>query len=151
MKAVVQRVSSANVVVERTVTGQIGPGLLVLLGVAKPDTAREVEYLVDKIVNLRVFSDDAGKMNRSLIETGGALLVVSQFTLYGDCRKGRRPSFDAAAGAEQARELYERFVTVARGKGVRVETGVFQAMMAVTLTNEGPVTLILESETGATS
>lgn len=151
MKAVVQRVSSANVVVDGQITGQIGAGLLVLLGVAKPDTARDVEYLVEKIVNLRIFSDDAGRMNRSLIETGGALLVVSQFTLYGDCRKGRRPSFDAAAGAEQARELYEYFVEVARRTGVRVETGVFQAMMAVSLTNDGPVTLILESETVPTS
>lgn len=151
MKAVVQRVSSANVVVDGQITGQIDTGLLVLLGVAKPDTAREVEYLVEKIANLRIFSDDAGKMNRSLIETGGALLVVSQFTLYGDCRKGRRPSFDSAAGAEQARELYEHFVSVAKGTGVRVETGVFQAMMAVSLTNDGPVTLILESEPVPTS
>lgn len=137
--------------VDGQITGQIDTGLLVLLGVAKPDTAREVEYLVEKIANLRIFSDDAGKMNRSLIETGGALLVVSQFTLYGDCRKGRRPSFDSAAGAEQARELYEHFVSVAKGTGVRVETGVFQAMMAVSLTNDGPVTLILESEPVPTS
>jgi D-tyrosyl-tRNA(Tyr) deacylase len=144
-------VSSAKVVVDGQITGKIDAGLLVLLGVAKPDTAREVEYLVEKIVNLRIFSDDAGKMNRSLIETGGALLVVSQFTLYGDCRKGRRPSFDAAAGAEQARALYEHFVEVARRTGVRVETGVFQATMAVSLTNDGPVTLILGSEPVATS
>ncbi|PYT11634.1 MAG: D-tyrosyl-tRNA(Tyr) deacylase, partial [Acidobacteria bacterium] len=101
--------------------------------------------LVDKIVNLRIFPDDAGKMNRSLIETGGALLVVSQFTLYGDCRKGRRPSFDNAAPAEQARTLYEHFVAAARRGGVHVETGVFQAMMAVSLTNDGPVTLLVES------
>jgi len=151
MKVVVQRVSSANVLVDGEITGQIDGGLLVLLGVARPDTARDAEYLVEKIVNLRIFSDEAGKMNRSLIETGGALLVVSQFTLYGDCRKGRRPSFDAAAGAEQARELYEHFVSAARGTGVRVETGVFQATMAVSLTNDGPVTLILESETVPTS
>jgi len=156
MRAVVQRVSRAEVVVDTQVTGAIGAGLLVLLGVAKPDTAREAEYLVEKIVNLRVFSDEAGKMNRSLLETGGALLVVSQFTLYGDCRKGRRPSFDAAAGAEQARELYEHFVTIARRGGVHVETGVFQATMAVSLTNDGPVTLIIqtrseESESASTS
>ncbi len=148
--------SRAEVVVDTQVTGAIGAGLLVLLGVAKPDTARDAEYLVEKIVNLRIFSDDAGKMNRSLLETGGALLVVSQFTLYGDCRKGRRPSFDAAAGAQQARELYEYFVTIARRGGVRVETGVFQATMAVTLTNDGPVTLIIqtrseESESAPTS
>lgn len=151
MKAVLQRVSRADVVVDGKTTGAIDHGLLVLLGVAKPDTTREADYLADKIVNLRIFSDDAGKMNRSLLDAGGALLVVSQFTLYGDCRKGRRPSFDAAAGAEQARELYEYFVAAACRSGVRVETGVFQAHMAVTLTNDGPVTLILETENAATS
>jgi D-tyrosyl-tRNA(Tyr) deacylase len=134
--------------VEGKVAGEIGSGLLVLLGVAKPDTAADAEFLAGKIVELRVFSDDAGKMNRSLAETGGALLVVSQFTLYGDCRKGRRPSFDAAAGAEQARALYEHFVGIARAKGVRVETGVFQAHMAVSLVNDGPVTLVVEAPAG---
>jgi len=145
MRAVVQRVAQAQVEVGGAVTGEIGPGLLVLLGVGKGDQLSDAEFLADKITGLRIFADDAGKMNRSLLDTGGALLAVSQFTLYGDCRKGRRPSFDSAAPAEQARALYEHFVAVARRTGVRVETGVFQATMQVSLVNDGPVTLILES------
>jgi D-tyrosyl-tRNA(Tyr) deacylase len=116
-----------------------------LLGVGKPDTAADAEYLAEKIAGLRIFSDSAGKMNLSLTDTGGAMLAVSQFTLYGDCRKGRRPSFDHAAPAEQARALYEHFVEAARRAGIRVETGTFQAHMAVSLVNDGPVTLIVES------
>jgi D-tyrosyl-tRNA(Tyr) deacylase len=119
--------------------------VLVLLGISKTDGAAGAEFLAEKITGLRIFSDPAGKMNLSLIETGGAMLAVSQFTLYGDCRKGRRPSFDQAAPAEQARGLYEHFVAAVRAKGVRVETGVFQADMAVSLVNDGPVTLIVES------
>jgi D-tyrosyl-tRNA(Tyr) deacylase len=145
MRAVIQRVSEARVTVAGSVLGEIGPGLLALLGVAKPDTPAHAEFLADKILNLRVFSDEAGKMNRSLLDVTGALLVISQFTLYGDCRKGRRPSFDDAAPAEQARPLYEHFVEVARRSGVRVETGVFQAHMEVSLVNDGPVTLLVES------
>src|SRR5579859_5919862 len=145
MRAVIQRVSQARVKVEGSVLGEIGPGLLVLLGVAKPDTAADAEFLAEKILNLRVFPDQAGKMNRSLLDTGGALLVVSQFTLYGDCRKGRRPSFDAAAPAEQARALYEHFVEAARATGIRVETGVFQSHMAVSLVNDGPVTFVIDT------
>jgi D-aminoacyl-tRNA deacylase len=145
MRVVVQRVTGARVVVEGTVPGEIGSGLLVLLGVAKGDSAEDADFLVDKVANLRIFADEDGKMNRSLLDTGGSLLVVSQFTLYGDCRKGRRPSFDLAAPAEQARSLYEHFVTKARGTGMHVETGVFQATMAVSLTNDGPVTLVIES------
>jgi D-tyrosyl-tRNA(Tyr) deacylase len=145
MRAVIQRVSEARVTVAGSVAGEIGPGLLALLGVAKSDTAADAEFLAEKILHLRVFPDEAGKMNRSLLETGGALLVVSQFTLYGDCRKGRRPSFDAAAPAGQARALYEHFVEAARRSGVRVETGVFQAHMDVSLVNDGPVTLLVES------
>ena len=145
MRVVVQRVSRASVEVDGSIVGQIGAGLVVLLGVAKTDTAADADFLAAKIVNLRIFSDDAGKMNRSLLETGGELLVVSQFTLYGDCRKGRRPGFDAAALAEAARALYERFLAAARASGARVETGVFQAHMAVSLVNEGPVTFIIES------
>lgn len=145
MRAVVQRVTSARVEVDSVIVGKIDAGLLILLGVTKTDTASEAAFLADKIVNLRIFSDEAGKMNRSLLDTGGALLVVSQFTLYGDCRKGRRPSFDQAAPAEQARALYEEFVALARRGGVRVETGVFQAHMSVSLVNDGPVTLIVES------
>lgn len=145
MRAVVQRVTRARVDVDGTAAGEIGPGLLVLLGVAKPDTPADAEFLAAKIAGLRIFEDDAGKMNRSLLETGGAMLVVSQFTLYGDCRKGRRPSFDSAAPPAQARDLYEHFVAAARQTGVPVETGIFQAHMAVSLTNDGPVTLIIES------
>jgi D-tyrosyl-tRNA(Tyr) deacylase len=147
MRALLQRVSHAQVTVDGSVVGEIGPGLLILLGVAKPDTAANAEFLVDKILNLRIFPDAAGKMNLSLLDTAGELLVVSQFTLYGDCRKGRRPGFDAAAPAEQARTLYESFVALARRSGLRVETGVFQAHMQVALVNDGPVTLLLESET----
>ena len=145
MRALLQRVLRASVTVDGAVVGEIGPGLLALIGVAKPDNAASAEYLAEKVVNLRIFSDDAGKMNRSLLDTGGALLAVSQFTLYGDCRKGRRPGFDLAAPAEQARALYEYFVEKARLSGVPVETGVFQAHMAVSLTNDGPVTFMLET------
>lgn len=145
MRAVVQRVTKAKVEVNGAATGEIGAGVLVLLGVGKPDTEADAAYLAEKIAGLRIFSDSAGKMNLSLLETGGAMLAVSQFTLYGDCRKGRRPSFDHAAGAEQARSLYEHFVAAARRKGVHVETGVFQAHMAVSLVNDGPVTLIVET------
>lgn len=145
MRAVVQRVSSARVTVEQKMTGEIGAGLLVLLGVSKTDTAADADFLAAKIAHLRIFSDEAGKMNRSLIETGGAMLVVSQFTLYGDTRKGRRPGFDQAAPPEQARALYESFVAAARRTGVHVETGIFQASMAVELVNDGPVTFMVES------
>ena len=146
MRALLQRVSHARVTVDGSVVGEIGPGLLILLGVAKPDTEANAEFLVDKILNLRIFPDAAGKMNLSLLDTAGELLVVSQFTLYGDCRKGRRPGFDAAAPAEQARTLYEFFVARARRSGLRVATGVFQAHMEVALVNDGPVTLLLETE-----
>ncbi len=145
MRVVVQRVTEARVKVDGLVTGEIGAGILVLVGVTKADTVADAEFLVDKLVHLRIFADDAGKMNRSLLDTQGSMLVVSQFTLYGDCRKGRRPSFDDAAPAGQARALYEAFVEIARRGGVRLETGVFQAHMDVSLINDGPVTLIVES------
>jgi len=145
MRVVLQRVKQAHVEVAGQVTGAIGPGLLVLLGIAKTDTARAAEYLVEKILGLRIFPDSDGKMNRNVVEAGGSLLVVSQFTLYGDCRKGRRPSFDLAAGAAQAAALYETFVNLARSSAVPVETGVFQAAMQVHLVNDGPVTLICDS------
>ena len=145
MKAVIQRVRRASVTVEGTVRGTIDGGLLVLLGVAKGDNERAADYLADKITGLRIFPDAGGKMNLSLMEAGGAMLVVSQFTLYGDCRKGRRPSFDGAAPPEEARRLYEHFVERIRAASVRVETGVFQAHMDVDLLNDGPVTLIVES------
>ena len=127
------------------VVGAIGRGLLVLLGVAKPDTPADADYLADKVSGLRIFPDQDGKMNRSVLEAGGALLVISQFTLYGDCRKGRRPNFDMAAGAEQARTLYVRFLDACRARSVPVQSGVFQASMAVHLVNDGPVTIICES------
>lgn len=145
MRAVVQRVSKAQVTVEGTITGSIDSGLMVLLGVAKPDTSADVDYLAGKITGLRIFPDAEGKMNLSLLDTGGAMLVASQFTLYGDCRKGRRPSFDQAAPPDQARALYEAFVEAVRRTGVHVETGIFQADMAVELTNSGPVTLIVDT------
>lgn len=145
MRAVVQRVSHAKVTVSGEITGQIGPGLLVLLGVAASDTHADADYLADKILGLRIFEDSGGKMNLSVADTAGALLVVSQFTLYGDVRRGKRPSFDAAAPPQPARELYEYFVAKVRAAGLRCETGRFQEMMQVELINEGPVTILLDS------
>jgi D-tyrosyl-tRNA(Tyr) deacylase len=145
MRAVVQRVKESSVKTGEETISRIGRGLLVLLGVAQGDRPSDADYLVNKIVNLRIFEDDIGKMNRSLLEAGGQMLVVSQFTLLGDCRKGRRPSFVAAAEPAKATELYEAFVEQARRLGVSVQTGRFRAMMEVALINDGPVTLILES------
>jgi D-aminoacyl-tRNA deacylase len=145
MRAVVQRVSRARVTVGGEVVGAIGRGFLVLLGVTHDDGPQDAEFLAEKVVGLRVFEDDAGKMNVSLAEIGGACLVVSQFTLYGDCRKGRRPSFVAAAGPEQAERLYEVFVEAVRRRGVTVATGRFRQHMDVELVNDGPVTLLLDS------
>lgn len=145
MRAVIQRVSGASVEVDRRAVGEIGEGVVVLLGVARDDTEVEADYLADKIINLRIFNDEHGKMNLSLLDTGGGMLVVSQFTLYGDARRGRRPSYIDAAGPEKANALYEYFVGQVRSRGVRVETGVFQAMMKVRLTNDGPVTILLDS------
>jgi D-aminoacyl-tRNA deacylase len=138
-------VSEAQVTVEGEVTGRIAQGLVVLLGVAPADGAAEVDWLAEKLVNLRIFEDDAGKMNRSLVEVGGAMLVVSQFTLYGDARKGRRPSFTDAAPPEHAERIYNEFVAQVRGLGVDVGTGVFRAMMQVALVNDGPVTLWIDT------
>ena len=146
MRAVVQRVSRARVVVEERVTGEIAAGAVVLLGVGRTDTPESAVYLAEKTAHLRIFDDNQGKMNRSLLETGGAALVVSQFTLYGDARGQRRPSFIQAAPPEDANRLYEEFVRALRALGVRVETGVFQARMAVELSNDGPVTILLDSE-----
>ncbi|MFB3154167.1 MAG: D-aminoacyl-tRNA deacylase [Candidatus Acidiferrales bacterium] len=146
MRAVVQRVSRARVEVEGRVTGEIGEGLLVLVGVAKTDAEADAAQLAEKIAGLRLFNDDNGKMNRSVEEVGGAVLVVSQFTLHGDCRKGRRPSFDRAAPAAQAQTLYEKFLHVLRHRGLKVETGVFQATMEVELVNAGPVTLLVDTD-----
>jgi D-tyrosyl-tRNA(Tyr) deacylase len=145
MRACVQRVRQALVTIGDEVVGRIGPGLLVLLGVAAGDEEADARQLAEKIVSLRVFDDEAGKMNRSLADAGGAMLVVSQFTLLGDCRKGRRPSFDAAAPPELARSLYESFVARVREQGIEVATGRFREMMQVELTNDGPVTLLLDS------
>jgi D-aminoacyl-tRNA deacylase len=143
---VVQRVSRAEVRVGDEVTGRIGAGLVALVGAGDEDTESDVTYMVDKIVGLRIFADEAGNMNRSLVEVGGALLVVSQFTLYGDARKGRRPSFVKAMAPGPAEQLYEKFVAAARATGVPVETGRFRAMMQVELVNDGPVTLLLDSK-----
>ncbi len=146
MRAVIQRVSRAKVTVAGEVTGEIGMGLLVLLGVGQQDAESGADYLADKTTGLRIFEDDAGKMNRSVVDVGGAVLVVSQFTLYGDVRKGKRPSFDDAARPEKARALYEHFVERIRAAGLRCETGRFQEMMQVELVNDGPVTILVDSE-----
>jgi len=148
MRAVVQRVSRARVTVNGEITGEIGLGLLLLLGVGAADTHAEADYLAEKAIGLRIFEDSGGKMNLSVAEVAGALLVVSQFTLYGDARRGKRPSFDAAAPPEQARELYEYFVERVRAAGLRCETGRFQETMQVELVNEGPVTILLDSAKG---
>jgi D-tyrosyl-tRNA(Tyr) deacylase len=145
MRTVIQRVSEASVTVDGECTGKIGCGLAVLLGVAVNDTEADAEYLVDKLIGLRIFADEEGRFDRSVQDVQGSVLVVSQFTLYGDCRKGRRPSFSDAAGVEKALPLYEYFVDTLRMRNVPVATGRFQATMAVHLVNDGPVTLILES------
>jgi D-tyrosyl-tRNA(Tyr) deacylase len=146
MRAVVQRVSKARVLVEGRVSGEISAGLVVLLGVGQGDTSEAAKYLAEKTATLRIFADDVGKMNRSVVDVGGAALVVSQFTLYGDARGQRRPSFLKAAPPDEANRLYEEYCAALRALGVRVETGVFQTMMAVELTNDGPVTILLDSE-----
>jgi len=146
MRAVVQRVNKAEVRVDGRVVGAVSQGMVVLVGVGKDDTPEDAQSLADKILNLRIFDDPEGRMNLSLLDTNGQLLCVSQFTLYGDCRKGRRPSYDQAARPEVACGLYEAFVAAARAGGVTVQTGQFQAMMEVELVNDGPVTLLLDSE-----
>jgi len=145
MRAVVQRVSSSKVTVDGELTGKIDKGLLVLLGVTHEDTSKDVDYIIDKVLNLRIFEDENEKMNLSLKDVCGELLVVSQFTLYGDCRKGRRPSFSNAARPEVATKLYEEFIDKARKEGIVTQTGMFGAHMMVDLTNDGPVTILLES------
>ncbi len=145
MRLLIQRVSRASVRIEGNLVAEIGAGLLVLAGIAASDTPVQADYLADKLVNLRVFPDDEGRMNRSALEVNASLLLVSQFTLYGDCRKGRRPRFDNAAPPERARELYEYLLSGVREKGLATQTGVFQAHMDVELVNDGPVTLLLES------
>ena len=145
MRAVVQRVSSSKVTVDGNVTGEIKKGLLVLLGVTHEDTSKDVDYIIDKVLNLRIFEDEDEKMNLSLKDVEGELLVVSQFTLYGDCRKGRRPSFSTAARPELATKLYEEFIEKSRKEGIVTQTGQFGAHMMVDLTNDGPVTILLES------
>ena len=146
MRAVVQRVKESKVEVKGRIVGSIGKGLLILLGVGIDDSEKDCNYLANKIANLRIFPDTADLMNLSLMDIAGAALVVSQFTLWGDCRKGRRPSFVKAAGPEKANELYEHFIGTLKEKGIHVETGQFQKMMDVYLVNDGPVTLILDSE-----
>jgi len=146
MRAVVQRVTRASVAVDGVLTGSIGHGLLVLLGVAGDDAEADADYLAEKIAGLRVFEDDAGKMNRSVLDIAGAVLAVSQFTLFGDVRRGKRPSFDAAARPERAKTLYEYFVARIRALGLPCETGRFQEMMEVELVNSGPVTILLDSK-----
>ena len=145
MRAVVQRVKRASVAVSDQITGEIGQGLMVLIGVEVGDGEKDLRYIAEKVPNLRIFEDDAGKMNRSLTDVGGAILAVSQFTLLGDAREGRRPSFIAAARPETANPMYQQLVDVWRGEGITIETGVFGADMAVSLVNDGPVTILLDS------
>jgi D-aminoacyl-tRNA deacylase len=145
MRALVQRVTEASVMVDRQVVGEVGVGLVVLLGVTHADTPDQAKWLAGKVAGLRVFEDADGKMNRSVVDVGGGVLAVSQFTLYGDCRKGRRPSFDAAARPEQAKTLYEAFIAELRALGLSVAAGVFQAHMQVSLVNDGPVTLMVDT------
>jgi D-aminoacyl-tRNA deacylase len=145
MRAVVQRVKKASVRVGESLTGQVSHGLLVLVGVGRADTEADAQYLAEKVCGLRIFEDDAGKMNLSVADVGGAILAVSQFTLFGDVRKGKRPSFDAAAEPVRARQLYEYFVTRIRALGLPCETGIFQQTMEVELVNSGPVTILLDS------
>jgi D-tyrosyl-tRNA(Tyr) deacylase len=146
MKVVIQRVKYSSVTVEGKVVGKIDKGILILLGVSKEDTSADADFLINKIIQLRIFEDQEGKMNISAVDINADLLVVSQFTLYGDCTKGRRPSFDPAASPQQAKELYEYFVQRLKATGMKVETGVFGAMMDVALLNDGPVTFIIESK-----
>ena len=146
MRSVIQRVKRASVLVKGETVGEIAIGLLVLLAVGQEDGEKDVTWMVDKLVGLRIFEDEDGKMNRSVQEVGGDILMVSQFTLYGDCRSGKRPSFMTAAPPERAKALFERVIEATRGRGLRVETGVFQAEMNVELINNGPVTLLLDSE-----
>lgn len=146
MRGVVQRVKRAGVTVDGELVGRIDKGLLVFLGVGNEDGEKDIQYLADKIMNLRIFEDSDGKMNESLLDQKGELLIVSQFTLYGDCRRGKRPSFDKAARPKDAEMLYERFVEYCKGFEIKVETGKFQAMMDVELVNDGPVTILLDSK-----
>lgn len=146
MRSVVQRVKRASVTVNDQTVGQINAGLLVLLAVGQGDSVNDLTWMVDKLVGLRIFEDEEGKMNRSILDMGGELLVVSQFTLYGDCRKGKRPSFSSAAPPEQAKDMFEKSVEAIRCYGLKVETGIFQAEMDVELINDGPVTILLDSE-----
>jgi len=146
MRAVVQRVSRARVIIDGRVTGEIGAGLVVLVAVGRADASETAAVMAEKIVNLRIFNDEQGKLNRSLIDIGGAVLAVSQFTLYGDARGGRRPSFIQAAAPEQGKALYEEFLRAVAALNIRVETGVFQTHMSVELTNDGPVTILLDSD-----
>ncbi|HHY77066.1 MAG TPA: D-tyrosyl-tRNA(Tyr) deacylase [Clostridiales bacterium] len=146
MRAVVQRVKKSHVETDNKIVGEIGKGLMVLLGISEDDKIEDVEYMVEKIVNLRIFEDDENKLNLSLLDVGGEILVVSQFTLYGDCRKGRRPSFVRAARPEKAQELYDLFISKLKEKNIKTESGIFQADMTVHIENDGPVTLIVDSE-----
>jgi len=146
LRAVVQRVKRASVTVDNKVVSEISKGLLILLGVAKEDTPADIDYMANKVANLRIFQDEQGKMNLSLLEIGGEALVVSQFTLYGDCRKGRRPSFIEAAQPEKADEMYQAFITTLNEIGISTKVGVFQAYMDVELVNDGPVTILLDSQ-----
>jgi D-tyrosyl-tRNA(Tyr) deacylase len=149
MRAVVQRVSRASVTVDGTITGSIKRGLLVFLGIGKKDTEKDVAFISEKIVNLRIFEDSINKMNLSIKDIGGSVLLISQFTLYGECRKGRRPDFTAAGPPEMAQQIYEETIAAVKEKGVPVETGVFAAHMDIDSVNDGPVTLILDSQRGA--